>query len=131
MRFGLPVFLLLLLLIFSLAMQRILPTDSSYSHIPYNILWIVRGHVCVCVCVWVRAYVWIVCDVSNFLHRNCYNRNLQVFFFFIAHTRFIVHVFSVCDFLALFFATYSSYSVFVVRSVGTNYLDAAADAAAA
>lgn len=84
-----------------------------------------------CVCVWVRAYVWIVCDVSNFLHPQLLQSQFTSFFFFIAHTRFIVHVFSVCDFLALFFATYSSYSVFVVRSVGTNYLDAAAAADAA
>lgn len=106
--------LLLPLLIFSLAMQRILPSEFSYSDVPYNILWIVRGHVrcmraCVCVsvplCGLYATFLNLSPQLSQF-HVNGFIGCLTVYSARIFRLRFPLR----------YFSPLTSYSVFVVRS---------------
>lgn len=116
--------LLLPLLIFSLAMQRILPSEFSYSDVPYNILWIVWGHVrCMRACVCVCLCLCVDCMRRSLTSYNCHNFTLTVL---LAASQFILHVFSDCDFPCAIFRHLLAipFSLFVLLLA--NYLNAAA-----
>lgn len=113
--------LLLPLLIFSLVMQWILPSEFSYSDVPYNILWIVRGHVdCMSVCLCLCGD----CIPSSLAFRhNCHNFTLTVL---LAVSQFIVHVFSDYDFPCAIFRHLLAIPFSLCFLLLANYLDAAA-----
>lgn len=83
MRFGLPAFLFFAFIdIFTRNATN--PADGFllFSYTVQHIVDCART----CVCVWVRAYVYgLYATFLTFCTRNCYNRNLQVFFLLPTH----------------------------------------------